>query len=130
MSSLRVYALKCPSCGAAVRVAESSDVFACTYCGATVQLERADGTVSLQLLTKAMLSIERNSDHTAAELAIRRLREELAQLEESHAGAVAALPLMLRPGVVSSAEERVRALGTQIEAVKTELARQLQIVAF
>jgi ribosomal protein S27AE len=126
---MRIYALKCPNCGAALEVADSLDVFACSYCGATVQVERGTGTISLQLLTKTMRSIQRSSDRTAAELAIRRLREELVELEKSLIATLSALPVMLRPGVESPAEVRVQALRGRIEDVKAELEKQLAIVA-
>ena len=129
MPNERVYALKCPSCGAALGVAESLDVFACAYCGASVRVERRDGTISLQPLTDAMLAIQRSSDRTAAELAVKRLREDLAKLEESLAAAVAARPVMLRPGAPSPAEVHEKALREQIKTVESELAKQLQIVA-
>jgi hypothetical protein len=125
---MRIYALKCPNCGAALEVADSLDVFACSYCGATVQVERGTGTISLQL-TKTMRSIQRSSDRTAAELAIRRLREELVELEKSLIATLSALPVMLRPGVESPAEVRVQALRGRIEDVKAELEKQLTIVA-
>lgn len=78
---LGIISLKCPNCGAAVSITPELDVFACGYCGAQQMVQRGSGTVSLKLLGEAIARIQHGTDRTAAELAIRRLREELATLE-------------------------------------------------
>ena len=81
MAEAKVLALKCPGCGAALQVRPSIDAFACSYCASSLQVNRGEGVVSLRLLTDAMQGIQRGTDRTAAELAIKRLSEELRVLE-------------------------------------------------
>jgi hypothetical protein len=81
VSEARAFALRCPGCGAGLKFDQSIDTFACVYCGASIKVDRGDGIVSLRLLTDAMLGVQRGTDRTAAELAIRRLSDELRALE-------------------------------------------------
>ena len=78
---LGIISLKCPNCGAGISVTPELDVFACGYCGAQQMVQRGSGTVSLKLLGEAIARVQYGTDRTAAELAIRRLREELASVE-------------------------------------------------
>jgi ribosomal protein S27AE len=81
MTEVSVVSLKCPHCGANLSIGKSVDMFACGYCGASVKVERSGNIIALRLLTDAMTSVQRGTDRTAAELAIRRLSEELKTLE-------------------------------------------------
>lgn len=81
MSIGRTYALTCPGCGAKLEVSGDLDLFACAYCGANVKLTTSGGAVALQLITGHLAGVRRGTDKTAAELAIVRLRGELAELE-------------------------------------------------
>lgn len=81
MSELKAYTLKCPGCGATLKIGESVELFACTYCGASVRLERGEGIVSLRLLNEAILNIQRGTNRTVAELTIIRLLEEIKILQ-------------------------------------------------
>jgi|GEM_PF-3526316 len=76
MSNVRTVALKCPSCGAGLSVGESVDLFACGYCSVSVAVERTGGIISLRLLTDAVSRVQRGTDRTAAELALKRLTAE------------------------------------------------------
>ena len=73
-----IISLKCPNCGAAVSITPELDVFACGYCGAQQMVQRGSGTVSLKLIGEAIARVQHGTDRTAAELAIRRLRDDLA----------------------------------------------------
>lgn len=73
--------LKCPSCGANLAITPEMDTFACGYCGTQQMVQRSGGTVSLKLIGEAIARVQRGTDRTAAELAIRRLREDLADVE-------------------------------------------------
>jgi Arc/MetJ family transcription regulator len=53
--------------------------FGCMYCGANVKVERAGGAISLKLVTEAIAAVQRGTDKTAAELAIRRLTGEIEE---------------------------------------------------
>src|SRR5262249_33549760 len=57
------------------------DIFACGYCGSRQVVQRQGGTVSLKLIGEAIARVQDGTDRTAAELAVRRLREELVQVE-------------------------------------------------
>ncbi len=70
MPELKTFALTCPGCGAALKVGESVDSFACAYCGASVRVEHGEGIVSLRLLTDAISNVQRGTDRTASELAL------------------------------------------------------------
>ena len=86
MDQAVAFALKCPSCGAPLQVKATVETFACAYCASTVQVERSGGAISLHLLKDALRGVQRGTDRTASELAIRRLNEELAQLNQEVAG--------------------------------------------
>ena len=73
--------LKCPSCGANLAITPEMDTFACGYCGVQQMVQRSGGTVSLKLIEEAIARVQLGTDRTAAELAIRRLREDLAGAE-------------------------------------------------
>jgi hypothetical protein len=73
--------LKCSNCGANLQITNEMSTFACGYCGASQMVERSGGTISLKLLTNAISKVQVGTDKTAAELALRRLSEELAQIE-------------------------------------------------
>jgi ribosomal protein S27AE len=77
MSQLKVVPLKCPSCGAKLEVSEDMDRFACGYCGTELVTQRRGGTVALKSLTDAIVKVQIGTDKTAAELALRRLQDEL-----------------------------------------------------
>jgi len=77
MPEAKILNLKCPNCGGRLSVAPDVDTFACEYCRSTVTVERsADGT-GLRLLSEGLSRVQRGAERTAAELAIRRLSEEL-----------------------------------------------------
>lgn len=80
MTHMKAYALKCPGCGAALKVGETVDSFACAYCAASVRVERGGGIVSLQLLTDAIAKVQTGTDRTAAELALVRLNAKLSRI--------------------------------------------------
>lgn len=58
--------------------------FACGYCGASQMVARSGGTISLRLLTEGIAKVQAGTDKTAAELAIRRLKEEYISLENTY----------------------------------------------
>lgn len=104
MPTPKTYILKCPGCGAGLKVGEAVDSFACTYCGASVQVERGEGIVSLRLITDAISKVQRGTDRTAAELALVRIpkeitaaREEQQRLGKLRDEAIARAKLMPQP---------------------------------
>jgi ribosomal protein S27AE len=85
MSEVTTYALRCPRCGGSLAVAKSLETFTCEYCGSSVQVQRQGGAVSLALLGDAIQMVQRGTDKTAAELAIRRISEESAVRDRQRA---------------------------------------------
>ena len=73
--------LKCANCGANLEISPDTTDFACGYCGAAQIVERRGGTVALRLVTDAISKVQVGTDKTAAELAIRRLKDEITELD-------------------------------------------------
>lgn len=80
MDQIALVALKCPNCGGKLEVTGQMSQFACGYCGANVKVLRQGGTVSLSL-EDAIARVQIGTDRTAAELALRRLKDELVEAE-------------------------------------------------
>lgn len=81
-NQLKTLSLKCPSCGAALEITSEMDRFACGFCGTEQIVQRQGGTVALRLLGDAISRVQLGTDRTAAELTLRRLREDMAALEQ------------------------------------------------
>ena len=81
-NQLKTLSLRCPSCGATLDVTPELDRFACGYCGTEQIVQRQGGTVALKLLGDAIARVQYGTDRTAAELALRRLRDDLAAIEQ------------------------------------------------
>ena len=76
--SFGTVSLKCTGCGACLDITPDLEIFSCSYCGARQMVRRGGGTVSLKPLEEAISRVQQGTDRTAAELAVRRLREDLA----------------------------------------------------
>ncbi|MFC1744834.1 hypothetical protein ACFL35_12660 [Candidatus Riflebacteria bacterium] len=81
--------LTCPSCNGKLEITPDMDRFACGYCGNEHIVKRAGGVVQLEAVTQAIHGVKAEVkgvkvgvDKTAAELAIVRLRKEIAELQE------------------------------------------------
>lgn len=79
MADLTV-ALNCTNCGARLEISDSMDVFACGYCGTTMQVRRSGGTISLEAVVEVLGKVHSVSKKTASELALTRLKAEHAEL--------------------------------------------------
>jgi DNA-directed RNA polymerase subunit RPC12/RpoP len=73
--------LACANCGAPLEIGSDLDTFACGYCGSQQRVKRQGGVVALQKVETVIKAVQRGTDRTAAELALIRLRKELAELE-------------------------------------------------
>jgi predicted RNA-binding Zn-ribbon protein involved in translation (DUF1610 family) len=73
--------LSCPTCGAKLEVTDDIERFACRYCGNEHMVRRSGGIVSLKAVTEGLKHVQVGVDKTAAELAIRRLKEEMSELQ-------------------------------------------------
>jgi hypothetical protein len=77
----KTFILKCPSCSAPLNVSPDMERFACGHCGTEQIVLRRGGTVALKLVSEAVSRVQAGTDRTAAELAIRRLSDEIAALQ-------------------------------------------------
>ena len=73
--------LTCPTCGGKLQITPDLDRFACAHCGNEHMVKRSEGVVALQPLTESLTGLRQATDRTASELAIRRLTDDLVQLQ-------------------------------------------------
>ena len=76
----KAIAMRCPNCGAALEITSDLETFSCAYCGSTIKVTRHGGTVSLKQLEQAINGIKTSTDRIAAELALKRLGDELGEV--------------------------------------------------
>jgi hypothetical protein len=88
---MKVVSLKCVNCGASLEIGPAVDNFACGYCGTQQHVDRGGGIVSLRKIETTLSQVRQATDRTASELALVRLREELAFLRSRQAEEVNAL---------------------------------------
>lgn len=74
--------LSCPSCGGKLEITSEIDRFACAHCGTEHVVRRGGGLVSLKPVVESIEHVRTGVDKTASELAIRRLQEEIAALQQ------------------------------------------------
>jgi len=75
--------LTCPTCGGKLQITPDIERFACAHCGNEHLVRRATGVVTLAPVVESMDGLRRATDRTATELAIRRMRDEIAELESA-----------------------------------------------
>lgn len=78
--------LTCPSCGAKLHVGNDVDSFACLHCGNEHIVKRSGGTVSLAPVVEQLKNVRSGVDKTASELAIKRLKEEIREIQAKMPG--------------------------------------------
>ncbi|MES3011113.1 MAG: hypothetical protein V4738_10035 [Pseudomonadota bacterium] len=74
---MKVISLACTGCSAPLTIQSHIDTFACGYCGISLQVERSGGVVALHKVENAIRAVQSGTDRTAAELALKRLKNEL-----------------------------------------------------
>lgn len=79
---MNIVTLTCPNCGGKLQISKDLERFACEYCGNEHIVKRSGGVVSLAPVMESLAKIETKVDKTASELAVRRLREEIAGLDK------------------------------------------------
>lgn len=75
--------LACPTCGSRLQVTNDLERFACSYCGNEHVVRRTGGIVALDPVTEDIRRVRIGVDKTASELAIKRLKNEIPQLEQT-----------------------------------------------
>jgi DNA-directed RNA polymerase subunit RPC12/RpoP len=73
--------LSCPSCGAKLQITNDLDRFACAFCGTEILVNRQGGTVALKPILEGIRQVRQGIDLTTSELTIRRLKDEIGELE-------------------------------------------------
>jgi hypothetical protein len=73
--------LSCPCCGGKLEITNDLDRFACGFCGQEHVVRRGGGVVSLAPVVEGLKQVQLGVDKTASELAIVRLKPEVAELE-------------------------------------------------
>jgi ribosomal protein S27AE len=72
--------LTCPTCGGKLQITNNIERFACGYCGNEHLVRRSGGIVTIEPVIEGLKKIQEGTDKTASELAIRRLQEEISNL--------------------------------------------------
>ena len=75
--------LTCPTCGGQLQITPDIERFACAHCGNEHLVRRGAGIITLAPVIDSMDALRRATDRTASELAIRRTRDEIAELESA-----------------------------------------------
>ena len=94
--------LSCPTCGGQLQITSDIDRFACAHCGNEHIVKRGGGIVMLAPVVKGLAEIQRGTDRTAIELTIRRLKEEIRELDEEIAALAGKTYLRDKTGVAAA----------------------------
>ncbi len=70
--------LSCPTCGGQLGITDDINRFACTHCGPEHLVKRALGIEAIEPIVHGLEEIQPGTDRTASELAIRRLKGDIA----------------------------------------------------
>jgi predicted RNA-binding Zn-ribbon protein involved in translation (DUF1610 family) len=81
-SVVQIKSLKCSLCSAPLKSTPDAGRFVCPDCGSEVSTGRNYQNYSLKSVVEAVSKLQADNDKTYAELAIRRLQEDLAALHE------------------------------------------------
>ena len=74
--------LSCPSCGSRLQITNQTEQFVCASCGNEYLVNRKGGIVSLEPVVEGLKEVKVGVDKTASELAIKRLKQEIIDLEK------------------------------------------------
>ncbi len=81
MSQIQIFKLNCISCNGSLEILPDTNKFTCGYCGVQQIVERKGGIIQLEEFVDAISKVQSGTDKTAAELAIKRLTNELNSLQ-------------------------------------------------
>ncbi len=93
--------LTCPSCGGKLQIGDDVDRFACSHCGSEHLVRRGGGIVSLAPVVGELKGVRAGVDNVASELAINRLKGDIANLEQQVAQVANDGCVVLSLGIVS-----------------------------
>lgn len=106
--------IKCTRCGAILKIQENKSTLKCEFCGSEYVLEHKNDGIALQLD-----QISPSLDRAASEMAIIRLKEELAELDAQIQRKLENLEIMKKQAI-SEIEKRMLS-SPSIEKLKNEL---------
>ena len=89
----KIVSVKCAACGAVLNIQENTKVFKCEYCGSEHLAAADEGDIADQLE-----KISPSLDRAASEMAIKRLKEELAELDKQTQIRLKDIEAKKRPG--------------------------------
>lgn len=79
---MQIISLKCTNCGGDLKIGPDVEHFACGYCGTSQVVHREGGIITLKSLEAAVAKVQLGTDRAAAELAVRRLKDELEDVNK------------------------------------------------
>jgi hypothetical protein len=118
--------LSCPSRGGNLQITNDVERFACAHCGSEHIVRRGGGIVALAPVIAGLKQVQVGVDKTASELAIKRLRDELINLQAQRQRAAAELPGKL-DSITADLEKKVSA---HKASTAVRQARQLPALMF
>jgi len=74
------FTLSCPTCGGKLQITNDIERFACGNCGNEHLVHRSGGIVSLTPVIEGLKQVQVGVDKTASELALKRLKKEVEEL--------------------------------------------------
>ena len=77
---MKAVALRCLGCGSNLSVPLNLEQITCLYCNLQQTIERGQGVMGLKRIVSSIEKVQVGTDRTAIELALRRLREEIAEV--------------------------------------------------
>jgi biopolymer transport protein ExbB/TolQ len=108
---------KCTSCGAPLKVHKNESTLRCAYCGSEFSSVQNDNEVILQLN-----QISPSLDRASSELAIKRLKEELAKLDAEEKGKLEDLEIKKKQAISEIEKTKNISLSSPtLEKLKTDL---------
>lgn len=84
---MEIIALTCPSCGAKLQITEDIERFACAHCGNEHIVQRSGGTIALKKVVERLNKLSTSVDRASAELALRRIKDEVQEVEGAYKAA-------------------------------------------
>jgi len=81
---MKTVSLKCSNCGSSLDIKPNVTNLACGYCGTSLIVEREGGAIHLSEIGERITSVREGTDRTAAELAIRRLNQEIDRVNQQY----------------------------------------------
>jgi predicted RNA-binding Zn-ribbon protein involved in translation (DUF1610 family) len=82
IKSVSLVTLTCPSCGGKLQITNDIERFSCGHCGNEHMVRRNGNAISLAPVIEGLKGVKVGVDKTVSELAIKRLSEEIDNLEK------------------------------------------------